>query len=67
MIRLYNMMDQAIADELGVDIETYIDIIENECSIREANYIINVILAGREDKLEKAKAIFSKYLKISYE
>lgn len=63
MIGLYNMMDQAIADELGVDMETYVDIIENKCSIREANYIINVILAGREDKLEKAKAVFNKYLK----
>lgn len=63
MIGLYDMMDQAIADELGVDIETYIDIIENECSIREANYIINVIFGGREDKLEKAKAVFNKYLK----
>lgn len=63
MIGLYDMMDQAIADELGVDMETYVDIIENKCSIREANYIINVILAGREDKLEKAKTIFNKYLK----
>jgi hypothetical protein len=63
MIGLYDMVDQTIADELGVDMETYIDIIENECSIREANYIINVILGGREDKLEKAKAVFNKYLK----
>lgn len=63
MIGLYDMMDQAIADELGVDMETYVDIIENKCSIREANYIINVILAGREDKLEKAKDVFNKYLK----
>jgi hypothetical protein len=59
---LYDMMDMAIAEELGVDVKTYIRIIECECSNREANYIINVIMGGREDKLENAKAMFNKYL-----
>jgi hypothetical protein len=59
---LYDMMDMAIAEELGVDVKTYIRIIECECSNREANYIINVIMGEREDKLENAKAMFNKYL-----
>jgi hypothetical protein len=59
---LYDMVDMAIAEELGVDVETYIRIIETKCSMREANYIINVVFGERTDKLENAKAIFNKYL-----
>jgi hypothetical protein len=62
MAGLYDMMDMAIAEELGVDVETYIRIIENECSNREANFIINVIMDERTEKLEKAKEMFNKYL-----
>ena len=62
MAGLYDMMDMAIAEELGVDVETYIRIIENECSNREANFIINVIMGERTEKLEKAKEMFNKYL-----
>jgi hypothetical protein len=49
---LYDMMDMAIAEELGVDVKTYIRIIECECSNREANYIINVIMGGRDRIIE---------------
>jgi hypothetical protein len=59
---LYDMVDIAIAEELGVDVETYVRIIETKCSEREMNYIINVIFMERLDKLENAKAIFNKYL-----
>jgi hypothetical protein len=62
MAGLYDMMDMAIAEELGVDVETYVRIIENECSNREANFIINVIMGERTEKLEKAKEMFNKYL-----
>lgn len=62
MAGLYDMMDMAIAEELGVDVETYVRIIENECSNREANFIINVIMGERNEKLEKAKEMFNKYL-----
>ena len=62
MAGIYDMVDMAIAQELGVDVETYIRIIENECSNREANFIINVIMDERTEKLEKAKEIFNKYL-----
>lgn len=62
MYGLYDVMDIAIAEELGVDVETYVRIIETKCSMREANYIINVIFGERHDKLESAKAMFNKYL-----
>ena len=61
MIGLYDMMDMAIAGELGVDVEVYIDIIE-KCTEEEANFIIMTILDEDEENLEKAKEIFNKYL-----
>jgi len=61
MIGLYDMMDMAIAGELGVDVEVYIDIIE-KCTEEEANFIITTILEEDQDNLEKAKEMFNKYL-----
>jgi rubrerythrin len=61
MIGLYDMMDIAIAGELGVDVEVYIDIIE-KCTEEEANFIITTILEEDQDNLEKAKEMFNKYL-----
>lgn len=62
MIGLYDMMDSAIAGELGVDVETYIDIIDKKCTEEEANFIIMTILDEDEENLEKAKEMFNKYL-----
>jgi hypothetical protein len=61
MIGLYDMMDMAIAGELGVDVELYIDIIE-KCTEEEANFIIMTIMEEDQDNLEKAKEMFNKYL-----
>lgn len=61
MVGLFDMMDHAIANELGVDVETYIDIIE-KCTEEEANFIILTIMEEDEDNLEKAKEMFNKYL-----
>lgn len=61
MIGLYDMMDMAIAGELGVDVEVYINIIE-KCTEEEANFIITTILEEDQDNLEKAKEMFNKYL-----
>ena len=58
---LFDMMDMAIAGELGVDIEVYIDIIE-KCTEEEANFIIMTILDEDADSIEKAKEMFNKYL-----
>jgi len=59
---LWDMMDQAIAQELGVSVETYIDIIDGKCTEEEADFIISTILEEDADNLEKAKQMFNKYL-----
>lgn len=58
---LWDMMDHAIAEGLGVDVEVYIDIIE-KCTEEEANFIILTIMEEDQDNLEKAKEMFNKYL-----
>jgi hypothetical protein len=58
---LFDMMDMAIAGELGVDVEVYVDIIE-KCTEEEANFIILAILEEDADSIEKAKEMFNKYL-----
>ena len=62
MKALYDMMDYNIAEELGVDVETYIELIENKCSAEDANFIIMTLLTDDTDNLEKAKETFNKYL-----
>jgi hypothetical protein len=62
MAGLWDMMDMAIAEELGVDIETYINIIDNKCTDEEAQFIIMTILDEDQGNLEKAKETFNKYL-----
>ena len=59
---LFDLIDHAIASELGVDTETYIEIIENKCSYEEADFIIDAIWNEREEDIEKAKIIFNNYL-----
>lgn len=58
---LFDMMDMAIAGELGVDVEVYIDIIE-KCTEEEANFIIMTVMEEDQDNIEKAKEMFNKYL-----
>jgi hypothetical protein len=62
MAGLWDMMDYAIAGELGVDVETYIKIIDINCTEEEANFIIMTIMEEDQDNLEKAKEMFNKYL-----
>ena len=59
---LWNMMDDAIANELGVDLSTYIKIIDHKCTDEEANFIILTIMEEDKENLEKAKQMFNKYL-----
>jgi hypothetical protein len=61
MAGLFDMMDMAIAGELGVDVEVYIDIIE-KCTEEEANFIILAILEEDEKNIQIAKEMFNKYL-----
>jgi hypothetical protein len=62
MSGLFDMMDMAIAGELGVDVEVYIKIIDHKCTEEEANFIILAILEEDADNIEKAKEMFNKYL-----
>jgi hypothetical protein len=62
MAGLFDMLDHGIAGELGVDVETYIKIIDHKCTEEEADFIILTIMEGDQDNLEKAKEMFNKYL-----
>jgi hypothetical protein len=62
MAGLFDMMDYAIAGELGVDVQTYVKIIDCKCTEEEVNFIILTIMEEDEDNLEKAKEMFNKYL-----
>ena len=59
---LYDMMDGAMAEALGVDLEIYIDIIDNKCTFEEADLIISAVWGEDESEIEKAKEIFNKYI-----
>lgn len=58
------MMDQMIADSLGVDVEKYIEIIETKCSEEDATIIIMTLLESEDnpEEIAKAKEIFNKYV-----
>ena len=58
---LFELMDHAIADELGVDLETYVDVIENKCTYEEADFIIEQLF--NEGDIEAAKQLFNSKLK----
>jgi len=61
-IGLWDMMDMAMAEELGVDVETYIKIIDIKCTEEEANFIILTLMEDDQDNIQKAKEMFNKYL-----
>jgi hypothetical protein len=61
MMDLFELMDHAIADELGVDLETYVDVIENKCTFEEADFIIEQLF--NEGDVEAAKQMFNSKLK----
>jgi hypothetical protein len=58
MMGLYEMIDEAMAFELKVDVETYVDVIENKCTVEEADFIIDII--WNEGNIEEAKQLFNK-------
>jgi hypothetical protein len=62
MAGLYDMMDYAVANELGVDVETYIKIIDGKCTEDEATFIIMTIMEEDIENLNNAKETFNKYL-----
>ena len=60
MIGLFEMIDDAFEDELGVDLETYVDVIENKCTLEEADFIIDQLF--NEGDIEAAKQMFNSKL-----
>lgn len=56
----HDMMDEIMAGELVVDVETYINVIEDKCTLEEAEFIIDNIF--QELDKEKAKELFNSKL-----
>ena len=61
MMGLYDMMDEAMATELGVDLNTYIHVIEEICTLEEADFIIDNIWQEDGD-IDAAKRLFNSKL-----
>ena len=59
---VYNLIDDAMAQGLGVDVKTYIEVIEKKCTEEEATFIINTIMDEEAANIEKAKALFNSKL-----
>ncbi len=60
---LFDLFDQTLAASLGVDVETYIRVIECECTEEDATTIIITLLDSEDnpDEIAKAKALFDQY------
>jgi len=58
----YDFMDEAYANELKVSVETWIEVIEDHCTMEEAKFITDAIWDETED-IEKAKQLFYSKLK----
>ncbi len=57
---LFEMLDEAFSYELGVDLETYVDVIENRCTFEEADFIIDQLF--NEGDIDAAKQMFNSKL-----
>ena len=58
---LYDMMDEAMATELGVDLNAYSHVIEDLCTLEEADFIIDNIWQEDGD-IDAAKQLFNSKL-----
>ena len=61
MMGLYDFMDEAMATELGVDLNTYIHVIEDVCTLEEADFIIDNMWQENGD-IDAAKQLFKSKL-----
>lgn len=59
---LYDLMDEVMATELGVDLKTYTHVIEDLCTLEEAGFIIDNIWQEDGD-INAAKDLFNSKLK----
>lgn len=63
-VGLYDLFDSAMANEMGVSIEEWIEVIENRCTLDEADFIISSLFEGAD--VDGAKRLFdSKRLDLS--
>ena len=60
---LYDFMDEAIATELGVDLDIYIHVIEDVCTLDEADFIIDNIWQ-ENGNIGAAKDLFNSKLNV---
>ena len=63
MFGIYDMMDMAFAQEVGVTVDVWEDVIENHCTHEEAEEIISG-LWEEDGNLAKSKKLFNNKLKI---
>jgi len=61
MTGFYDLMDIGMAEALGVDVETYVTVIEDRCTIEEATLIFNGIWFEEDETA--ARALFESKLK----
>jgi hypothetical protein len=59
---MFGAMDDIIAEELQVSVNTYVNILENKCTYNEGKFIIFSLLSNREDKKIKAINLFKSKL-----
>lgn len=62
MMGLFDLLDEGLANELGVDVKTYIEIIDMRASEEDAQFIIMTLLGDNESEKEKAKELFKSYM-----
>ena len=60
MTGFYDLMDSGMAEALGVDVETYITVIEDRCTMEEATLIFNGIWFEEDETA--ARALFESKL-----
>jgi len=59
---MFGAMDDIIAEELQVSVNTYVNILENKCTYNEGKFIIFSLMSNREDKKIKAINLFKSKL-----
>ena len=60
MTGFYDLMDSGMAEALGVDVETYIEVMEMRCTMEEAKIIFNGIWFEEDETT--ARALFASKL-----
>ena len=63
MAGIFDLVDSMVAQELGVDEKTYIQVIEHECTYWQAQFIIGAMFEeGNDVRKERARTIFNQYV-----